>query len=313
MDETRFTSFASGDLVYARARRLHRATTGRTTKRFSNNDPLEAYYAVLRRVPPPAVAPYVQQTAQSLLARLAMRQIYVPSARDVDDIEALGLPYVPALDVLPSAHCATIFARDNSRGAIDHAIAVRVTKQLRRLRYEQDAMRAVGLHGRLLHQVTTTDCDALRALAKGTNATDYVAEAATAAKQLMRRIHKSETHGDCSFGNSCRLSRRRYYYWGQRKPHRKVDYGRSDYDDELAGEADAMDALDATVDSEDEDAGDEVDDAVVLSTDADYDFCEDPAPATASCLWFNPHLFCHLLATTLTYKLIATSSTIKTH
>ncbi|EQC30149.1 hypothetical protein SDRG_12207 [Saprolegnia diclina VS20] len=95
----------------------------------------------------------------------------------------------------------------------------------------------------------------------------------------MRRIHKSETHGDCNFGNSCRLNRRRYYHWGQRKPHRKVLYGRSDYDDELAGEADAMDALDATVDSEDEYDCDEVDDAGM--DDADYDFCVDAVPAMA--------------------------------
>ncbi|EQC27014.1 hypothetical protein SDRG_15128 [Saprolegnia diclina VS20] len=52
-DEAGFTKFVSGDTVYARARRLHRATTGRTTKRFVANWDLEIYLETMRRTPPP--------------------------------------------------------------------------------------------------------------------------------------------------------------------------------------------------------------------------------------------------------------------
>ncbi|KDO22005.1 hypothetical protein SPRG_12214 [Saprolegnia parasitica CBS 223.65] len=147
-------------------------------------------------------------------------------------------------------------------------------------------MRHVGLPGMLLHRVATRDRCTLQELAAKTDTTDYAAEAAAAAKQFCRRIHKSETHGDCSFGNSCRLDRRRTHDWGCGKRHRKTNWCR-DYDDEVAANADAFGDMWTTDDGDDDD---EESNLATEGSDDEYDFCVDvvatptPTPQTMCAL-----------------------------
>ncbi|EQC27016.1 hypothetical protein SDRG_15130 [Saprolegnia diclina VS20] len=271
MEEAGFTKFISGDIVYARARRLHRATTGRTTKRFVSNWALEDYLATMRRTPPPVVAPFIKDTARDLLARLENHKVYLPDDRDLDDLKTLGLPRVLSLEALPQHQIEQILARDGLRSPSAHKVAVRLSKKLRQLQCEREAMRIVGLPGMLLHRVTTRVRCTLQELAANRDSTDYAAEAAAAAKQFCRRIHKSETHGDCSFGNSCRLDRRRTHDWGCGKRPLKTNWC-SDYEDDIAANADALDDMwDANNNYNDE----EECNLETNGSDDEYDLCAD--------------------------------------
>ncbi|EQC27015.1 hypothetical protein SDRG_15129 [Saprolegnia diclina VS20] len=279
-DEAGFTKFIDGNTVYARARRLYRATSGRTTKRFLEPGyDIECSYEEMRRTPPPVVAPYIKATAHDLLARLEKNQIYFPNARDLDDLEALGLPRVSSLDQLPRHHIDQILTRDGSRCPSAHKVAVRLSKALRRLVYEREAMRIVGIPGLFLYQVAPFR-GRLETAAADADTTDYAAEAAKSAKDLLRRIHKCQSHGGPCFSASCRRQCRRDHERasGNRKRNRNINYY-SDFEDDQAG---AMDAY-----------YDQCADAVVYyytkcwclgqpsdsdSDDDDYDLCTDVEP-----------------------------------
>ncbi|KDO21588.1 hypothetical protein SPRG_13273 [Saprolegnia parasitica CBS 223.65] len=282
-DEATFTKFIDGNTVYARARRLYRATTGRTTKRFLEpGGYIECSYEEMRRMPPPVAAPFIKATAGDLLARLERHQIYLPNDRDLDDLEALGLPRVSSLDQLPRHYNDQILARDGSRSPSAHKVAVRLSKTLRRLIYEREAMRIVGLPGLFLYQVAPFR-GRLETAAADADTTDYAAEAAKSAKDLLRRIHKCQSHGGLCFSASCRRQCRRDHERarGNRKRKSNINYYR-DFDDDQAGAmdayyeqcaaaADCMGSYSSFTQSDFFESDDDDD-------DCDYDLCSDAEP-----------------------------------
>ncbi|KDO21587.1 hypothetical protein SPRG_13272 [Saprolegnia parasitica CBS 223.65] len=272
-DEAGFTKFVSGDTVYARARRLHRATTGRTTKRFVANWALEDYLETMRRTPPPPVTRHVRDAARDLLSRLEKNQFYVHDERDINDLLALGLPRVRSLDELPAHAIDAILARDGSRSDAPHKIALRLSAKLRPLQDERDALRAVGLRNTLLYQVTAHECASLVAMAAN-DTTDYAAASAIAAKEFMRRIHKSETHGCASFSEYNRWDRRRFHDYGRGKRHAKATWA-GDCDDDTAAAADAMQEMHLDTAHESFDAQENAIENGQRDDGDAYDFCND--------------------------------------
>ncbi|KDO21586.1 hypothetical protein SPRG_13271 [Saprolegnia parasitica CBS 223.65] len=263
-DEAGFTKFVSGDTVYARARLLHRATTGRTTKRFVANWDLEDYLATMRRTPPPPVTRHVRDAARNLLSRLEKNQFYVHDERDINDLLALGLPRVRSLDELPAHAIDAILARDGSRSDALHKIALRLSAKLRRLQDERD-----GPRPRVV------------AMAAAKDTTDYAAASSTAAKKFMQYIHKAETHGCASFSEYLRWDRRRDDY-GCEKRHLKFNWA-SEYDDDTAAAADAMQEMHLDTAHESFDAQENaVENGQRDDDDDDFDFCDDLLLAMAA-------------------------------